>query len=188
VVHSAALTAQPPSRRRAVLCGAALPLRLLVSRRSVPAGRDSRRGAPAGISRDRAHRSQRPLRLARLRARRPAARHPGDHRRRGHVVGRQRSSFCSPKRRRGTRTSAGLITETHLGAERLDPRLPLSAIEARHEGLIILSGSRRDGLLPRTLETEGLSAARKLAEQCRRFGRTGFLSRSRAIAFAVTWR
>jgi error-prone DNA polymerase len=60
-----------------------------------------------------------------------------------------------------------LLTTTHLGAERLDPRLPLSALEARHDGLIILSGARRDGLLPRTLENEGLSAARKLAENCK---------------------
>src|SRR5919198_685910 len=60
-----------------------------------------------------------------------------------------------------------LLTETPLGGERLDPRLPLAAIEARHEGLIILSGSRRDGLLARTLEAEGLSAARKLAERCK---------------------
>ncbi|HXO83962.1 MAG TPA: PHP domain-containing protein, partial [Gemmatimonadales bacterium] len=60
-----------------------------------------------------------------------------------------------------------LLTQAHLGAERLDPRLPLDAIAARQEGLIILSGSRRDGLLPRTLETEGLSAARKLAEVCK---------------------
>jgi error-prone DNA polymerase len=60
-----------------------------------------------------------------------------------------------------------LLTETHLSAERLDPRLSLSALEARHEGLIILSGSRRDGLLPLALETEGLSAARTLAEQCK---------------------
>ncbi|MGE5802000.1 MAG: DNA polymerase III subunit alpha [Gemmatimonadota bacterium] len=60
-----------------------------------------------------------------------------------------------------------LLTQAHLGAERLDPRLPLSAIAERQEGLIILSGSRRDGLLPRTLETEGLSAARKLAEVCK---------------------
>src|SRR5437867_9719326 len=60
-----------------------------------------------------------------------------------------------------------LLTEAHLGAERLDPRLPLSALEARHDGLIILSGSRRDGLLPRTLETEGLRAAGKVAERCR---------------------
>src|SRR6266550_3222845 len=68
-----------------------------------------------------------------------------------------------------------LLTETHLGADRLEPRLPLSAIAARHEGLIILSGSRRDGLLPRTLETEGLSATRKLADQCREmFGRDHF--------------
>ncbi len=68
-----------------------------------------------------------------------------------------------------------LLTETHLGADRLEPRLPLSAIEARHEGLIILSGSRREGLLPRTLETEGRSAARKLAERCKAvFGRDRF--------------
>src|SRR6266568_4419379 len=60
-----------------------------------------------------------------------------------------------------------LLTEAHLGAERLDPRLPLTALEARQEGLIILSGSRRDGLLARTLEQEGLSAARKLAERCK---------------------
>src|SRR6058998_2880958 len=57
-----------------------------------------------------------------------------------------------------------LLTEAHLGAERHDPRLPLPSLEARHDGLIILSGSRRDGLLPRTLENEGLSAARKLVE------------------------
>jgi len=68
-----------------------------------------------------------------------------------------------------------LLTEAHLGAERLDPRLPLTAIAARQEGLIILSGSRRDGLVPRTLETGGLSAARKLAEECRAtFGRDRF--------------
>src|SRR5216110_68679 len=59
-----------------------------------------------------------------------------------------------------------LLTTTHLGAERLDPRLPLTALEDRHEGLIILSGSRQDGLLPRTLENDGLIAARKLAERC----------------------
>src|SRR5919198_6415956 len=60
-----------------------------------------------------------------------------------------------------------LLTETHLGAERLDPRLPLRAIAESQDGLIVLSGSRRDGLLPRTLENEGLSAARKLAAQCK---------------------
>jgi len=72
-----------------------------------------------------------------------------------------------------TETSQGytnlcrLLTEAHLGAERLDPRLPLQSLEARHDGLIILSGSRRDGLLPKTLENEGLSSARKLAERCK---------------------
>ncbi len=68
-----------------------------------------------------------------------------------------------------------LLTEAHLGAERLDPRLPLAAIVARHDGLIILSGSRSGGMLPRTLEADGLSAARKLAEHCRAvFGRDRF--------------
>jgi error-prone DNA polymerase len=68
-----------------------------------------------------------------------------------------------------------LITQAHLGAERLDPRLPLSAIAERQDGLIILSGSRREGLLPRTLETEGESAARALAERCRElFGQDKF--------------
>src|SRR6266436_5761934 len=68
-----------------------------------------------------------------------------------------------------------LLTEAHFGAERLDPRLPLTSIEARQDGLIILSGSRRDGLLPRTLETQGLCAARNLAEHCKAvFGRERF--------------
>src|SRR5438874_1362972 len=68
-----------------------------------------------------------------------------------------------------------LLTTTHLGAERLDPRLPLTALEERHDGLIILSGSRQDGLLPRTLENDGLIAARKLAEHCKEvFGRDRF--------------
>ena len=68
-----------------------------------------------------------------------------------------------------------LLTEAHLGAERLDPRLPLPSLEARQEGLIVLSGSRRDGLLPRTIETQGLNAARQLAEHCKAvFGRERF--------------
>src|SRR2546423_13040263 len=60
-----------------------------------------------------------------------------------------------------------LLTETHLQAERLDPKLRFTAIEARPEVLIILSGARRDGLLPRTLGNESLRAARKLAEHCK---------------------
>jgi len=68
-----------------------------------------------------------------------------------------------------------LLTETHLDAQRLDPRLQLTSLEARHDGLIILSGGRRDGLLPRTLENEGLNAARRLAEQCKgMFGKEQF--------------
>src|SRR6266705_1883616 len=68
-----------------------------------------------------------------------------------------------------------LLTETHLGADRLDPRLAFDSLAARHEGLIVLSGCRRDGLLPRTLESEGLTAARKLAQRCKDvFGKDRF--------------
>src|SRR6266704_2868070 len=68
-----------------------------------------------------------------------------------------------------------LITEAHLGrADRRDPRLEFAALEARHEGLIVLSGCR-DGLLPRLLRTEGRAAARACAERCRAvFGEENF--------------
>ena len=66
-----------------------------------------------------------------------------------------------------------LLTAAHLGAERLDPRLPLEQVAARREGVIVLSGARRDGLLSRTLETEGLSAARQLATRCKEMFGTG---------------
>jgi error-prone DNA polymerase len=60
-----------------------------------------------------------------------------------------------------------LLTQCHLGrADRRDPRLDIAALEARHEGLIILSGCR-DGLLPSTLSTAGYTAAKRLAERCR---------------------
>src|SRR5437016_3350670 len=60
-----------------------------------------------------------------------------------------------------------LITETHLGrADRRDPRLDFASLEARHAGLIVLSGCR-EGLLPRRLKHEGVTAARTLAERCR---------------------
>ena len=60
-----------------------------------------------------------------------------------------------------------LITETHLvRADRRDPRLDFASLEARHAGLIVLSGCR-EGLLPRTLKHEGVTAARALAERCR---------------------
>ena len=68
-----------------------------------------------------------------------------------------------------------LVTEAHLGrADRRDPRLEFAALEARHEGLIVLSGCR-DGLLPRLLRTQGRAAARARAERCRAvFGRENF--------------
>jgi error-prone DNA polymerase len=67
----------------------------------------------------------------------------------------------------GYRNLCRLLTQAHLGAERLDPRLPLMAIAERQDGLIILSGSRRDGLMPKKLEQEGLNAARHLAAHCK---------------------
>src|SRR5437867_9141704 len=68
-----------------------------------------------------------------------------------------------------------LITEAHLGrADRRDPRLEFAALEARHEGLIVLSGCR-DGLLPRPLRRAGRAATRACAERCRAvFGHENF--------------
>src|SRR6266516_7532311 len=68
-----------------------------------------------------------------------------------------------------------LITEAHLGqADRRDPRLDFASLEARHGGLIVLSGCR-NGLLPSVLRRDGggpggpggPAAARALAERCR---------------------
>ncbi len=60
-----------------------------------------------------------------------------------------------------------LITETHLGQDdRKDPKLPFASLEARHEGLIVLSGCR-GGLLPRLLAERGSSAAYAMAKRCR---------------------
>src|SRR5256885_5965935 len=68
---------------------------------------------------------------------------------------------------RGYATLCRLLTEAHLGRpDRRDPRLDFASLEARHEGLIVLSGCR-SGLLPRTLQRDGPSAAWRLAERCR---------------------
>src|SRR6266550_1833454 len=69
-----------------------------------------------------------------------------------------------------------LITEAHLGREdRRDPRLEFASLEARHAGLIVLSGCR-NGLLPGVLRRDGLAAARRFAEQCRAvFGKENFV-------------
>jgi error-prone DNA polymerase len=68
-----------------------------------------------------------------------------------------------------------LLTEAHLAHDRLDPRLDFTSLEQRQEGLIVLSGCRRDGLLPRTLAAEGFTAAHRLAERCRSvFGKDRF--------------
>src|SRR3989440_1290504 len=68
-----------------------------------------------------------------------------------------------------------LITEAHLGrADRRDPRLDFASLEARHAGLIVLSGCR-NGLLPGVLRRDGPAAASRLAERCRAvFGRENF--------------
>src|SRR5881394_1446794 len=69
-----------------------------------------------------------------------------------------------------------LITEAHLGrADRRDPRLDFASLEARHAGLIVLSGCR-NGLLPQVLRRDGPAAARRFAERCRAvFGRENFV-------------
>ncbi len=60
-----------------------------------------------------------------------------------------------------------LITEAHLGrADRRDPRLDFASLEARHEGLIVLSGCRA-GLLATVLRRDGRAAAQRLLERCR---------------------
>ncbi|HXF96892.1 MAG TPA: error-prone DNA polymerase [Gemmatimonadales bacterium] len=76
---------------------------------------------------------------------------------------------------RGYANLCRLLTECHLGREdRRDPRLDFASLEARHEGLIVLSGCR-DGLLPTVLKREGRAAAHRLAERCQAvFGRDHF--------------
>src|SRR5256886_5806893 len=67
----------------------------------------------------------------------------------------------------GYATLCRLITEAHLGREdRRDPRLDFASLEARHAGLIVMSGCR-EGLLPTVLQTHGRQAARRLAERCK---------------------
>src|SRR5436190_3670619 len=69
-----------------------------------------------------------------------------------------------------------LISEAHLGRDdRRDPRLEFASLEARHAGLIVLSGCR-NGLLPGVLRRDGLAAARRFAERCRAvFGKENFV-------------
>src|SRR6266850_6950349 len=67
---------------------------------------------------------------------------------------------------RGYANLCRLITEAHLSRDdRRDPRLDFASLEARHEGLIVLSGCR-SGLLPVVLQRDGRAAARRLAERC----------------------
>src|SRR2546423_157104 len=69
-----------------------------------------------------------------------------------------------------------LITEAHLGrADRRDPRLDFASLEARHAGLIVLTGCR-NGLLSGVLRRDGPAAARRFAEPGRAvFGRGDFV-------------
>jgi error-prone DNA polymerase len=68
-----------------------------------------------------------------------------------------------------------LLTETHLGQEdRRDPRLAISSLYELREGIIVMSGCR-DGLIPTTLQTRGITAAREITAECRDvFGRENF--------------
>ncbi len=81
-------------------------------------------------------------------------------------------AFAQEARKLGLQPITGadlcrLITEAHLGREdRRDPRLDFASLEARHDGLIVLSGCRA-GLLPSVLRREGRAAALRLAERCR---------------------
>jgi len=60
-----------------------------------------------------------------------------------------------------------LITEAHLAREdRHDPRLDFASLEARHAGLLVLSGCR-NGLLAGVLRRDGPAAARRIADRCR---------------------
>ena len=69
---------------------------------------------------------------------------------------------------RGYADLCRLLTTAHRGAvDRRDPRLPWAALLERQEGLLILSGCRDQGLLPRVLREQGLTAARRKAEECR---------------------
>src|SRR5881296_2536492 len=69
-----------------------------------------------------------------------------------------------------------LITEAHLGRDdRRDPRLEFASLEARHAGLIVLSGCR-NGLLPGVLRRDGPATARRFSERCRAvFGKENFV-------------
>src|SRR5213080_2498749 len=59
-----------------------------------------------------------------------------------------------------------LITEAHLGRDdRRDPRLDFASLEARHEGLIVLSGCR-SGLLPSVRQQARPTAARAFVARC----------------------
>src|SRR3989442_14601364 len=73
-------------------------------------------------------------------------------------------------------TLGRLIPEAHLGRDdRRDPRLEFASLEARHAGLIVLSGCR-NVLLPAVLRRDGLAAARRFAERCRAvFGKENFV-------------
>ena len=76
---------------------------------------------------------------------------------------------------RGYANLCRLITEAHLSREdRSDPRLDFGYLERHAEGLVVLSGCRQ-GLIPRSLERNGFTAACRVAESCGAiFGRDNF--------------
>src|SRR2546423_15379002 len=67
---------------------------------------------------------------------------------------------------RGYANLCRLLTGAHLGADRLDPLLPLSAVAERQRGLIILFGLRRAGFLRRQLQPAGPVPGRVFGAHC----------------------
>ncbi|HET7041116.1 MAG TPA: DNA polymerase III subunit alpha [Gemmatimonadales bacterium] len=69
---------------------------------------------------------------------------------------------------RGYANLCRLLTTAHRDAiDRHDPRLPWVKLLERQEGLIILSGCRDHGILPRALREGGVTAARRKTEEYR---------------------
>ena len=132
---------------------AALPLRVLVPRRCVPAGGARRAGGRARLRGARAHRPRRRLRLARVRARGQVLRRPRRSRAPSSRSTAARTSRSS-SRAQGYANLCRLLTAAHAGTRRpghedrepLPPSVSLERVAEHSEGLVCLSGCARHGL------------------------------------------